>query len=87
MLTIPALAILVALTMPQQRSLERGFTCPEKLADDAARLTAITRFMDDYARLDPAATVNDRLAYWDRLLKKHHCAVDGDQAQYTFPQT
>ncbi|QYE36113.1 hypothetical protein KZX46_09350 [Polymorphobacter sp. PAMC 29334] len=87
MLTVTTALVLAALTLPQQRSLDRTFVCPEKLADDAARLTTITRYMDDYARLDPAATVNDRLAYRDKLLAKHHCAPDGDKAQYTFPQT
>lgn len=87
MMPVAAMLVLAALTLSQQRSLDRGFVCPEKLASDAARLTAVTRFMDAYARFDPAATIPERLAYRARLLARHRCAPDGDTAQYTFPQT
>lgn len=94
MMTIPAVLLLAAvgaaaagppLSTAQQNALARTFVCPEKLPDDAARLQAVTRFMDDYAAMRPTATVNDRLAFRSRLLAKHHCALEG--AQYTFPQS
>ncbi|TRW14337.1 hypothetical protein [Glacieibacterium frigidum] len=81
------LAAAAPLTVPQRQSLERGFICPERLPDDGARLSAITRFMDEYARLRPAATVNDRLAQYDELLARRRCAPRGDTAHYSFPQS
>lgn len=89
---LPAFLLIAAaavqpLSPSQQRTLDKGFICPEKMADDAARLAAVTRFMQDYARLDPRATVGARLAYRDRQLVRHKCAADGDTAHYSFPQT
>lgn len=89
---IAALLILAAtaaapLNAVERQSLERGFVCPERLADEGARLTAITLYMDGYARLRPGASVNERLARYDELLASRHCATRGDTAHYTFPQT
>lgn len=91
MLSIPAVFLLAAVAAPlspaQQRTLDRHFVCPETLPDDAARLDSITRFMDEYAALQPMATVNDRLAFRSRLMARHHCAPEGDTLQYSFPQS
>lgn len=91
MLSIPAIVLLAAVAAPlspaQQRTLDSRFVCPETLPDDAARLDAITRFMDEYAGFRPDATVNERLAFRKRLMARHQCAPEGDTLQYSFPQS
>ena len=80
-LLAPGAAIAAA---PDLRPLARDFVCPEKLPDDAARFAAMKRFMRRYQAIAPRATVNERLAFHDRLLAKRNCAEP--TAQYTFPQ-
>lgn len=87
LLSMAIAVLLTALTGAQLRSLDKAFVCPETLSNDAARLQAMTNFMQDHARFDPDATVNDRLAFHQKLLRRHRCASDGDANQYSFPQT
>lgn len=85
-LLVAAAGAVMPLSSSQQRDLDKNFVCPEKLPDDAARLQAITSFMQAYARFDGKATVNDRLAYRAWLLARHKCTTT-DETHYSFPQT
>lgn len=67
------------------RAMDRDFVCPEKLPDASARFEAMKQFMARHEAIVPKASVNERMAYYDRLMAKHGCAEPTEQ--YTFPQS
>lgn len=85
-----ALLLLGQATPPRQppaslAPLSRGLACPERLANDAARQAAATRFVEAYGRLRPHSHMGERLEYRAQLLKRRGCRVE--EAHYSFPET
>jgi hypothetical protein len=59
----------------QQRlaQIDRTFVCPESLANDEARESAINLFINQVGAVEPSITINEIVAYRMSLLKKHGC--------------
>jgi hypothetical protein len=73
------------LTMAQEHRLNRILVCPERLADDQARIRNTDQFMQLYSRLSPSAKAGDRMELRGRLLIAKKCRQK-DSLQYTFPE-
>lgn len=52
---------------------DRGFVCPESIADATARQDAVKQYILQVREAWPDASVDDLIAYRKFLLKKHTC--------------
>jgi hypothetical protein len=90
-MVIAALAIiasvpLVSLTPAQRHELTQALVCPERLADDAARMANTDHFMSLYLRFAPHSKSGERMAMRERIFMKKRCRYD-HPLQYTYPET
>lgn len=80
--------LIVAAAVPSasaRKALEHGFVCPERLANDDARILAVRRFVEHYRALVPHSTAAEALAFRDALMRKHRC--QSENLIHTFPET
>ena len=78
--TIIALAVSSAAGAQEQSAdkdklaeVDRNFTCPESIPDDATRQAAVKQYILRVRDAWPDASVDDMIAYRTFLLKKHNC--------------
>ncbi|PZO86691.1 MAG: hypothetical protein DI623_16055 [Sphingomonas sanxanigenens] len=76
-----------ALTPAQRHALERDIACPASLPGDEARIASMKRFINRYALYAPRSTINERLAFRDRVLARRRCRQTGSELIHTFPES
>jgi hypothetical protein len=59
---------------PALAAIDRSFVCPEKLPDNAMRLTADQLFIDAMKRAAPDASPEQVGFFREHLLRNHNCA-------------
>lgn len=77
-MAIAAMALMLAATEPEPPAafaeIDRAFVCPEALANDQAKMSALKDFMTAAAKASPQASIPGLMQYRRRLLEKHGCA-------------
>jgi hypothetical protein len=87
---LAAFLLLAAASSPtpkQHRALARILVCPERLADDAARIRNTDAFFALYAKFQPDTHAGTRMAYRDTLLRQKKCKPQDRALIHTFPET
>ena len=74
------------LTPVQKRTLARALICPERLADDPARIRNTELFFDLYGHFMPGSHAGERMAYRDALLLQKRCKPQNRSLIHTFPE-
>ena len=82
-----ALAAATPLTPVQKRTLARAVTCPDQLANDAARIRDVEHFYTLYDRFRPASHAGERMVYRDTVLRAKKCKPQDKALIHTFPES
>jgi hypothetical protein len=87
LLTLAVTASPPKLAPGQVRALARAAVCPERLADDAARIRSVETFFSLYGTFRPASHAGERIAYRDAILRVKRCKAGADLLIHTFPES
>lgn len=82
-----AAQVAAPLTPAQRQALERDVACPASLPSDEARIASMKRFINRYALYAPRSTINERLAFRDRVLARKRCPSTDSELIHTFPES
>ncbi|MDO6415042.1 hypothetical protein Q4F19_11680 [Sphingomonas sp. BIUV-7] len=86
-----ALALVAAapgapLSQTEKRVLAQAIACPERLADDRARIRNVEEYFSRYGQFRPNSHAGERMAYRDAVLRTKNCAPRDAALIHTFPE-